>query len=61
MIPDIWHLSGKGSFALEYWILWFSRLVVAKLRGEDKLREIMLALGILLFIFGFLLQFIATF
>jgi hypothetical protein len=57
-----WTVFGTlASYALEYWILRFSRLVVAKLRGEDKLREIMLALGILLFIFGFLLQFIATF
>jgi hypothetical protein len=38
-----WTIFGTlASYALEYWILWFSRLVVAKLRGEDRLREIML-------------------
>ena len=57
-----WTVFGTfASYALEYWLLWFGRSLVAKLRGEDRLREILLALGLMLFIIGFLLQFLATF
>jgi len=57
-----WTVFGTyASYALEYWLLWFGRLLVAKLRGEDRLREILLALGLMLFVVGFLLQFLATF
>ena len=57
-----WTVFGiYASYALEYWLLWFGRLLVAKLRGEDRFREILLALGLMLFVVGFLLQFLATF
>ena len=49
-------------YVFEYWLLRFSKRLIARLRGEAELRgELLLDLGILCLIVGFLLQLIATF
>jgi len=57
-----WIVFGSiACYGFEYWLLRFSKRLIARLRGDAKLRDLLLDLGILCLVVGFLLQFIATF